>query len=133
MKILRTFPKTVQGLIDPIIALPRELVSIIQIMLYEISKNLPEEMLREKHGAIFKDSIALIYINRFNVADTKLKTLSRKIYTHLSDIIPEMIEHQYNDIFKIVLELLDSNSYDDRISAANALQELSIKLIDEDA
>ena len=46
MKILREYPKTVASLIDQIVKLPRELDIIKCLNLYEISKNLPEDMLK---------------------------------------------------------------------------------------
>jgi hypothetical protein len=46
MKILKEYPKTVAQLVEMIVKLPHELDIVISLNIYEIAKNLPEEMLR---------------------------------------------------------------------------------------
>ena len=46
MKILGEFPKTIVTLIEMLVNLPRELDYVICINIYEIAKNLPEDMLK---------------------------------------------------------------------------------------
>lgn len=43
MKIIKGYPKTLQGVIDSLIELPRELEFEKCMLIYEISKNLNEE------------------------------------------------------------------------------------------
>lgn len=61
-----------------------------------------------------------------------MKNLCRKAYQHLSDHIPNLIENNFHEIFNQILDLLDSSSFDDRVSAAIAMQELCTRLSDED-
>lgn len=66
MKILRAYPKTLNQVIEIIVKLPRELEYVICLNIYEIAKNLPEEMLKQKdENSLFKDIIPIVYINRF--------------------------------------------------------------------
>ena len=46
-KIIRAFPNTTQQMVASIIELPDELEQIKSILLFEIMKNLPAEMIRE--------------------------------------------------------------------------------------
>ena len=46
MKILKEYPKTIGQLIEQLVKLPRELDVIVCLNIYEIAKNLPEEMLK---------------------------------------------------------------------------------------
>ena len=46
MKILKEYPKMVAQLVEMIVKLPHELDIVISLNIYEIAKNLPEEMLR---------------------------------------------------------------------------------------
>jgi hypothetical protein len=48
MKILREYPKTVASLVEALVKLPKELDVIVILNIYEISKNLPEEILRQQ-------------------------------------------------------------------------------------
>jgi hypothetical protein len=42
---------------------------VIILNIYEIAKNLPEEMLKAENGSLIKDAIPLIYINRYKNSD----------------------------------------------------------------
>ena len=46
IKILKDYPKTLAQLIETLVALPRDLDIIVCLNIYEISKNIPEEMLK---------------------------------------------------------------------------------------
>ena len=46
IKILKDYPKTLAQLIETLVSLPRELDIIVCLNIYEISKNIPEEMLK---------------------------------------------------------------------------------------
>ncbi len=83
MKILKEYPKTVAQIIETIVTLPKELDSVICQNIYEIAKNLPEEMIKEESGKIFRQAIPMIYINRYKSTDHGLKNLCRKAFTYL--------------------------------------------------
>lgn len=88
MKILRAYPKTIQQTIDSLVQLPKELEYVVLLNIYEIVKNLPEDTIKQENGVIFKEVIPIFYINRFQLSDNRLKTLARKLHTHMSDLIP---------------------------------------------
>ncbi len=62
----------------------------------------------------------------------KLKALARKVYQYLTDMVPNIIENNQDTIFISIRAQLDSNSYDDRVAASMAMQELCSKLSEED-
>lgn len=62
---MREYPKTIQQIVDSIVALPKELTPIICLNIYEIAKNLSEDMIKEDSGKIFKATIPMFYINRY--------------------------------------------------------------------
>mmetsp|Transcript_10422 Transcript_10422/g.10458 ORF Transcript_10422/g.10458 Transcript_10422/m.10458 type:complete len:191 (-) Transcript_10422:710-1282(-) len=130
MKILRGYPKTVGQILDSLTSLPKELEIIVLVNVYEIFKNLPEEM--SKSGGLFKEVVPIFYINRHQLNNHKLKTLARRINQHMSDVIPQLIETNQTIIFVRIKDMLESNSYDDRVAAALAMNELSSKLSEED-
>lgn len=129
MKILRDYPKTVGQLIDSLLALPRELDIIVCLNVYEVAKNLPEEMLK---GDILRKACPLIFISRFSMNDHRLKTLARKAHSFLLEHIPDLIESSQEPILRLILQWLDSSSYDDRVSASQAMQEVCARLQEED-
>lgn len=88
MKILRAYPKSVNQIIESIVQLPRELEAVTILNIYEISKNLPEEMLKQDNGLLIKDAIPLIFLNRYKANDPKLKGLCRKAHAYLTEHIP---------------------------------------------
>jgi hypothetical protein len=87
---LKDYPKTLGQLIESLIALPRELDVIVCLNIYEISKNIPEDMLKTQQ--IVQPAYPVIYINRFQVADARLKALCRKAHSFLTDQIPNLVE-----------------------------------------
>eukprot|EP00347_Sterkiella_histriomuscorum_P023653 403333856 len=132
MKILKEFPKTVQQIIDSILALPKELEYIICLNIYEISKNLPEEMLKQDSGKIFKQAVPMMFINRYKTQDYGIKTLSRKAYSFLQEHISQLTESNQEDIFVMIKEWFNSPQYDDRIAASLAMSDLVSKLSEDD-
>jgi hypothetical protein len=78
MKILKEYPSTVKQLIESLTKLPKELEVILCLNIYEMSKNLPETMITENNGELFKEAIPIIYINNYNVNDHRLKELCKK-------------------------------------------------------
>lgn len=115
---------------DSLVALPRELDVIVCLNIYEISKNIPEDMLKTQ--LIIHQAYPRIYINRFHATDHRLKTLCRKAHSFLTDLIPTLVESSLSSIFKLIKDWLDSSSYDDRVAASQAMTEASQKLSDED-
>lgn len=130
IKILKDYPKTLAQLVESLVALPRELDVIVCLNIYEISKNIPEDMLKTQ--LIIHKAYPRIYINRFHATDHRLKTLCRKAHTFLTDMIPNLVESCLSSIFKLIKDLLDSSSYDERVAASQAMTEVSQKLSDED-
>ena len=116
MKILREFPKTIVTLIEMLVNLPRELDYVICINIYEIAKNLPEDMLKTQN--LISSAYPIIYINRFQLNDHRLKTLCRKAHSFLTEFIPNLVEDSQEAIFKLIIEWLDSPQYDNRVAAA---------------
>lgn len=103
------------------------------VIIYEIAKGLPDEMIKENNGAIFKDAVPIIYINRFKQNEPKLKALCRKAYQYLSEMVPHIVESNQEEIFKVIGLWFDSSSYDDRLAASMAVEELcTSKLTEED-
>lgn len=117
MKILREYPKTVATLVETLVKLPKELDVIVILNIYEISKNLPEDLLKQQQS-ILLETFPVIYINRFHLSDHRLKTLARKAFTHLTQFVPNLIELSTQKILTLILGWLDSSSYDDRVAAA---------------
>ncbi len=115
---------------DSLVALPRELDVIVCLNIYEISKNIPEDMLKTQ--LIIHQAYPRIYINRFHATDHRLKILCRKAHSFLTDLIPTLVESSLSSIFKLIKDWLDSSSYDDRVAASQAMTEASQKLNDED-
>jgi hypothetical protein len=68
------------------VKLPRELDVIVALNIYEISKNLPEDMLKSQ--SIIQPAYPIIYVNRFQANDHRLKALCKKAHTYLTDFIP---------------------------------------------
>ena len=91
MKILREFPKTVTQIIESLVKLPRELDVIICLNIYEITKNLPVDMIKSLD--LLKEAFPIIFVNRFLLNDHRLKTLSRKAHTFLTEHIPNLVEN----------------------------------------
>jgi len=137
-KILQAFPQTTQSLVQQIIQLPDELEVIKTINLYEVMKCLPNELL--KTGGIdgkmlMGDALPMFYINRYKTSDQQLKALSERVMRYLKDalteaegISPNIELENSEEIFKKIYSLLDSNNYDDRISAGLAMEDLSMKM-----
>ena len=105
---------------------------MICVNAFEMVKNLPESMIKDANGQLLKGVVPIVYINKFRVHDSSLKNLCRKIFQYLSDIIQNLAICHSNDIFFVIREFLDSNSYEDRLSASLALQDLTSKLSEED-
>lgn len=117
---------------------------IKSINLYEMMKNLPNEVLRSggKDGQmLMREALPMLYINRYKTHDLQLKALSDRILKYLKDSITEAHEEHNEkgslanievenseEILAKIGQLFDSNSYDDRISAALAMEDLSSKL-----
>lgn len=91
IKILKEYPKTVGQIVEMIVKLPRELDIIITTNIYEISKNLPEDMLKSEN--YLKDAYPIIYINRYQLNDHRLKTLCRKAHSYLNELVPNLVEN----------------------------------------
>jgi ABC-type Mn2+/Zn2+ transport system ATPase subunit len=90
MKILKEYPKTVAQIVEEIAKLPRELDLIICLNMYEIAKNLPEDMLKSQN--LMKNTYPVIFINKFSLNDHRLKTLCRKAHSYLTEHIPGLVE-----------------------------------------
>ena len=145
-KILRNFPETTQNLIKLVTDLPQELEFIKTVNLYEIMKNLPNEMIRSggpEGKMLVRDGVPMLYINRYKNGDAQLKSVSTRVMKYLKDAIIEAHEKEASEdkhnlanielenseaILGRIFELLDSNSFDDRISAGLALEDLSQKM-----
>ena len=86
----------------------------------------------------------MYFINKYQTNNQRLKVFSERVWKYLKDTLTEAvddegdkihdnfvsrIEIQNSDaIFKKILVLLDSNNYDERISAGLALEDLSKKM-----
>lgn len=81
-KILKAFPQTVKQILVSINALDKEIVYIKSLHFYEITKNLPASMLQEPETG--KDFLPLIFINKFNTQEMKLKKISDKVWENYS-------------------------------------------------
>ena len=142
-KILHAFPQTTQGLVQQIIALPDELETIKTMTLYEIVKNLPAEVLRrggENQQMLVHGAIPMLHINRYKTNDQQLRTMSERMLRYLEDELTEADEEEggakkanlelanSENIFIRIHALFDSNSYDERISAGRAMEDLSGKM-----
>ena len=128
--------------------LPAELEQIKMVTLYEIMKNLPNEIIRTggPNGQLLvKDAIPMIYINRYKTNDQRMKAFSQRVWRYLKDALTEALDddadnqrieqmsvniemHNSHQIFENVLLLFDSNSYDERISAGLAMEDLCGKM-----
>ena len=73
-----------------LLKLPRELDAIVCLNVYEIAKNLPEEML--KNSNLIQPAFPIIFVNRYQENDHRLKTLCRKAHTFLTEYIPNIVE-----------------------------------------
>ncbi|CDW80673.1 proteasome-associated protein ecm29 homolog [Stylonychia lemnae] len=132
MKIIKEFPKTIDQLIESVVALPQELDFVVILNIYEIIKNIPEQMLKSDQGKIIAKAIPVIYINRYKNSDYGMKTLSRKTYQYLQDHISNLTESHSDSIFGIIKTRFESMQYEDRVSASQAMQDMVIKLSDDD-
>ena len=81
---------------------------------------------------LLKQAYPIIYVNRFQMNDHRLKTLCRRAHTFLTEQITDLVENSQEEIFKIIKEWLDSSSYDDRVAASQAMQEICEKLTEDD-
>lgn len=144
-KILKAFPETSQNLVKSIMELPVELEFIKTINLYEIMKNIPNEMIRTggPNGVMmFKAAVPMLYINRYKTHDHQLKTLSERVLKYLTnELIEANEEHREEkgylanlevenseEIFSRIHTLFDSNYFEERISAGLAIEDLSVKM-----
>ena len=110
-------------------------------------KNIPAELLRSggKDGQLLiKDAVPMFYINRYKTHNQRLRTFSERVIKFLRDAVSEAVnedgdiipDSKYSNIevgmsdqiFVKILSLFDSNMYEERISAALAMEDLCIKL-----
>lgn len=92
---------------------------------FEIVKHLPVSFLQEKETC--KDFIPIIFVNKFNSQDAKLKKLSEKIWEHYSQSIGDSMKLCELLAPEIVTEIkvsIDSVAYKDRIAASMAFKEI---------
>lgn len=93
IKILKKFPNTCQQLFDSIVGLPSELETITCTLVYEIVKNLPEGMLKEPLGEkLLTKVIPIVHINKLKTSDQKLRALSKRVFSYIDNLVPNVIE-----------------------------------------
>lgn len=125
------------------IELPDELESIKTVILYEIVKNLPAEVLRTggvDQQMLIRGAVPMLYINRYKTNNPTLRAQSERFMRYLKEELTEANEDDQvsnaasielqnsEDIFGRIYNLFDSNNYDERISAGLAMEDLSIKM-----
>ena len=59
-------------------------------------------MIKEESGKVFRQAIPMIYINRYKSTDHGLKNLCRKAFSYLSDHIPQIVETNQEEIFRLI-------------------------------
>lgn len=84
-KILRAFPNTVKAIMTSVKELDKDLVYIKSLHFFQIIKYLPSQMLEDP--ATCQDFLPIVYVNRFNTQDGKIKKLSDKIWDQYCDSI----------------------------------------------
>ena len=93
---------------------------------------------------LIKDAIPMYFINKYKTNNQRLKVFSERVWKYLKDTLTEAVDeegdkvhdnfvsrieiHNSEAIFQKILVLLDSNNYDERISAGLALEDLSKKM-----
>lgn len=107
-------------------------------------KNLPAEMIREggkDNQLLIKDAIPMYFINKYKTNNQRLKVFSVRVWKYLKDTLTEAVDEEGDKvhdnfvtnieiqnseaIFKKIIQLFDSNNYDERIAAGLALEDLS--------
>ena len=126
-----------------VIELPDELEGIKTLIIYEIVKNLPAQVLRaggKDSTMLVKDAIPMIFINKYKSNNQELRAQSERLLRYLKEELTEAGDEDQNNkaenielniseqIFMRIHSLLDSNNYDERISAGLAMEDLSIKM-----
>lgn len=126
-----------------VIELPDELEGIKTLIIYEIVKNLPAQVLRTggiDSTMLIKDAIPMIFINKYKSNNQELRAQSERLLRYLKEELTEAGDEDQNNkaenielniseqIFMRIHSLLDSNNYDERISAGLAMEDLSIKM-----
>lgn len=89
---------------------------------------------------LIKDAIPMIYINRYKSNNQQLRAQSERLMKYLKEELTEAGDEDQNNkaenielniseqILVRIHSLLDSNNYDERISAGLAMEDLSIKM-----
>ena len=75
--------------------LPDDLEQIKTINLYEIMKNVGDEMLRTggpDGNLLIKGAVPMLYINRYKTNNQRLRSLSQRVWRYLKDALAEAID-----------------------------------------
>jgi len=86
---------------------------------------------------IIRDAIPMLYINRYKTEDQDLRQLSDRVMKYIIEAVSDISEgaktgtvelQNSEEIFIKIGQLIDSNNYEERISAGLAMEDLCIKM-----
>jgi hypothetical protein len=121
MKLLRPYTKTISLLLQAVLQISKDQIYLGLLCVTEIHKNIPEADLRENQNSYVFPFVGLFYMSKFVINNSKLRALSKSWFEKTKEENKHVLQMNCQAVVKIITEYFDSNSYEDRFAASEAL------------